>query len=184
MEHLSRRNTLSTPHNGTSTVLSWTSVKKEYPIHTTQWNITSYKLNICPEGIPYPHHTMQHQQFWVEHLSRRNTQSTPHNGTSTVLSWTAVKMEYPIHTTQWNINSSKLDICQKLIPIPHHTMEHLSRRNTLSTPHNGTSTVLSWTSVKKEYPIHTTQWNINSSELNSCQDGIPYPHHTMEHQQF
>jgi hypothetical protein len=38
--------------------------------------------------------------------------------------------------------------------------------------------------VKKEYPIHTTQWNINSSELNSYQDGIPYPHHTMEHQQF
>jgi hypothetical protein len=36
------------------------------------------------------------------------------------------------------------------------------------------------TSVKKEYHIHTTQWNINSSKLNICQEGIPYPHHTME----
>jgi hypothetical protein len=58
------------------------------------------------------------------------------------------------------------------------------RRNTIFTPHNGISTVLSWASVNKEYPIHTTQWNINSSKLNICQEGIPYPHHTMEYQQF
>ena len=105
-------NTHSTPHNGTSTVLSWTSVKKEYHIHTTQWNINSSKLNICQEGIPNPHHTMEHQQFQVEHPSRRNTISTPHNGISTVISWTSVKKEYHIHTTQWNINSYKLNICQ------------------------------------------------------------------------
>jgi polyferredoxin len=43
--------------------------------------------------------------------------------------------------------------------------------------HNRTSTVLSSTSVKNEYPFHTTQWNI-------CQEGIHSPHHTMEHQQF
>jgi hypothetical protein len=177
-------NTHSTPHNGTS-------VKKEYTLDTTQWNINSSKLNICQEGIPYPHHTMEHHQFWVEQLSRRNTLSTPHNGTSTVLSWTSVKNEYPFQTTQWNMNSSRLNICQEGIPYPHHTMEHqqfyvehLSRRNTQSTPHNGTLTVISWISVKKECPIHATQWNINSYKLNICQEGIPYPHHTMEHQQF
>jgi hypothetical protein len=156
----------------------------EYPIHTTQWNINSSKLDICQEWIPFPHHTM-------EHLSRRNILSTPHNGTSTVLSWTSVKKEYTIHTKQWNINSSRMNICQEGIPYPHHTtehqqfwVEHLSRRNTLSKPHNGTLTVISWTSVKKECPIHAIQWNINSSKLNICQYGIPYPHHTMEYQQF
>jgi hypothetical protein len=140
----------------------------EYPIHITQWNINSSKLKY-------------------------------------------VKEEYPIHTTQWNINSSKFDICQKGIPYPHHTIDLLDRCSTyncwcsivwcgMGIPSSQMSNlellmfycvVWIWYSFltdvelrKKECPFHSTQWNINSSKLNICQEGIPYPHHTMEHQQF
>jgi hypothetical protein len=165
-----RRNTLFTRHNGTPTVISWASAKKEYPIHTTQWNINSSKLNICQEGIPNPHYTMEHQ--WCGYG---------------IPSWQMFNLLLLMfHCVVWIGYSFFTDFQLRTIDVPLCSVdcEHLSRRNTLCTPHNGTSTVLSWTSVKKEYPIHTTQWNINSSKLNICQEEIPNPHHTMEHQQL